>query len=395
MITRVCRWIWSRLPGQLGLRASLCVATVLLTANVSSACIGAACLNIWSTEEGGGALTVDWDFAGKKIQTFKSLCAGGECLYSGIDPGFRYEGAPAPDGFHTLFDGTDVSLEIVNVDLPVTLRINGAPLKHPGDIALLGTTPELHSHPSWQLSVDEGELGDFALAFKLKTGSAAYSESQVFVLTLTNLPTPTPEVSATTPTPEVSAATPTPTATQAPSLCAGDCNGDDGVAISEIILGVSAALSGTSACGAFDTNGDGMTAVNEIIAAVNSALTGCENAPTRTPVAAVNFDMIQSTIFSPRCAVPTCHDTAGNSGNLILAAGRAYDQLVGVPPVVDTAREAGVLRVDPSRPDNSFLIIKLEGPPPDQGSRMPMTGPALTAAEIETVRTWIAQGAVR
>lgn len=384
MITGVFRRIWSRLPARPGLHASLCAAAVMLIANVSGACIGAACLNIWATEEGGGVLTVDWDFAGKKIQTFKSLCAGGECLYSGIDPGFRYEGAPSPDGFHTLLDGTDVSLEIVNVDPPVTLRINGAPLKHPGDTALLGTTPDLHSHPSWQLSVNEGELGDFSLAFKLKTESAAYSESQVFVLTLTNLATPTPEFPS---------ATPTPTSTQRPSLCTGDCNGDDDVSISELILGVSAALSGTTACAAFDENGDGMTAVNELIAAVNAALTGCQNAPTPTPIG--SFDTLQRTIFSPRCAIRTCHDAASNSGGLILEAGRAYDDLVGVAPTVDTAREAGLLRVDPDRPDNSFLVIKLEGPPPDQGSRMPLTGAPLSAAEIEAVRAWIANGAQR
>jgi hypothetical protein len=48
------------------------------------------------------------------------------------------------------------------------------------------------------------------------------------------------------------------------------------------------------------------------------------------------------------------------------------------------------LRVDPGHPENSFLLVKLEGPPPDQGSRMPLTGAPLTDAEIQRIRDWIA-----
>ena len=81
------------------------------------------------------------------------------------------------------------------------------------------------------------------------------------------------------------------------------------------------------------------------------------------------------------------------AGNLVLDADHAYAQLVGVEPFIDTARAAGLLRVDPGHPENSFLLVKLEGPPPDQGSRMPLTGPLLSAtAEIRLIRDWIAQG---
>jgi len=66
---------------------------------------------------------------------------------------------------------------------------------------------------------------------------------------------------------------------------------------------------------------------------------------------------------------------------------------VGVPPTVDTARAAGFLRVDPGKPENSFLIVKLDGPPPGEGSRMPLTGALLTDAEVQLISDWIAQGA--
>jgi hypothetical protein len=81
------------------------------------------------------------------------------------------------------------------------------------------------------------------------------------------------------------------------------------------------------------------------------------------------------------------------AGNLILETGQSYAQLVGVPPDVSTARDAGLLRVDAGHPENCFLLIKLEGPPPDQGSRMPLNDSPLSEAEIQRIRDWIAQGA--
>jgi hypothetical protein len=68
--------------------------------------------------------------------------------------------------------------------------------------------------------------------------------------------------------------------------CAGDCNGDGAVSISELIVGVNIALGNApaSACTAMDANQDGMVSINELVAAVNSALTGCAApTPTATP----------------------------------------------------------------------------------------------------------------
>jgi hypothetical protein len=60
-------------------------------------------------------------------------------------------------------------------------------------------------------------------------------------------------------------------------LCAGDCNGDHTVDVTEIITLVNIALGTTPvmACTAGDVNGDMMIDVTEIIAAVNDALNGC------------------------------------------------------------------------------------------------------------------------
>ena len=107
--------------------------------------------------------------------------------------------------------------------------------------------------------------------------------------------------------------------------------------------------------------------------------------PTPTATVPAMLDEIQRTIFSPRCAIPTCHDANGQVGNLVLdTAHNSYAQLVGVAPNIDAAHAAGFLRVDPGHPENSFLLVKLQGPPPGEGRRMPEVGAPLTD-ETDTV----------
>lgn len=125
--------------------------------------------------------------------------------------------------------------------------------------------------------------------------------------------------------------------------------------------------------------------------------------PTPTPTAtatptvgtAVSLAQIQDEIFTPRCAVVICHDSASRSGNLVLEEGESFDELVGVEPSTPAAREDGFLLVDPGNPDNSFLVIKLELPDAtiELGSPMPLIGDRLTGEEIQLIRDWITQGA--
>jgi hypothetical protein len=366
--------------------AAALLAVALLGRGTAAACVGVECLLTWSTEDGGGALTLQYNFAASKVQTFRAFCASGSCLYSAVDPGFMNSGEDPPAGSYILAGGTDIGVEIVDIDAGATLKINDAVLDQPGDSAPLGTTPELHTHPSWQLRVPEGEQGEYAISFKLTTDSPRYRGSDVFSIVLTNLPTPTPD--APTPT-----ASPTPTATAALPACVGDCDGNGVVAVNELILGVRSALDGEILCPACDRNGDGVVAISELVGAVNAALSGCPPAPTPTATVVASLDVIQRTIFSPRCAIPTCHTAQAMAGNLVLDADSAHGQLVGVEPFIDTARAAGLLRVDPGHPENSFLLVKLEGPPRDQGSRMPLSGTLLNAAEIQLIRAWIAAGA--
>jgi hypothetical protein len=375
------RSIWRAHANRAPAYRALLVAVVLLLARgTSSACVGAACMQIWSTADAGGALTVQWDFS-QKVQTFESFCTmdRSTCLYSTIDPGFM---APADDvpgeGYYRLLDGTRVRIEIVSIEAGLSLNVNGQKLSKPGDSALLGTMPTIHNHPSWQLLVPGEQFGDRSLAYKLTTDSPAYADSRVFDVVITNVE-PTPNGS------------PTPTPTPAPpaSPCPGDCAADGEVTIDDLLRCVGIALGSIdpSSCTAADVSMDGTVTIDELLAAVDAGLNGCPGPPL------VTFDEIQAGILTPSCATATCHDARSATANLVLEDGVSYGQLVGIAPDTLSARTAGLLRVDPGHPENSFLLVKLLGPPPGQGSRMPLTGDPLTAEEIDLIRNWILQGA--
>lgn len=66
-------------------------------------------------------------------------------------------------------------------------------------------------------------------------------------------------------------------ASTARAVCIGDCNGDNMVAINELIIGVNIALGSTplSECPSFDADGNSEVGINELITAVNNALGTC------------------------------------------------------------------------------------------------------------------------
>lgn len=356
----------------------LIVLALCLTRGTGYACVGTECLRIWSTEPDGGALTIEYDFD-SKIQTYESFCTGDRsvCLFSAIDPGFIATAAGSPGGsFYPLADGTRVRIEVLSVADGLTIRINGQRID-PGQSASLGEMPSIHVHPSWQIAAPGDVVGDFALTYKLTTDSSQYEGSAELTSIVTNeAPPPEPKPTA-SPTPEVLS-------------CLGDCDDDANVTVDEILRGVGMALglSTVDDCPAFDGNGDHAISVDEIIGAVVKALEGCES------IVPVSFAEIEQAIFTPRCAVALCHDSTSKAGALDLAEGRAYGQLVDVEPDILSARAAGLLRVRAGEPETSFLLIKLIGPPPAQGSRMPLLGRFLTPEEIDLVRNWILQGAL-
>jgi len=115
--------------------------------------------------------------------------------------------------------------------------------------------------------------------------------------------------------------------------------------------------------------------------------------PTMTPTLSM-FGEIQTTIFNTSCVDSFCHDVAGMSGGLVLVEGQSYANLVGVAPMNDAALQAGMLRVDPGNPSNSFLVLKLGNPAKQFGDRMPFGKLPLTAAQKQLITDWITAGAM-
>jgi hypothetical protein len=121
--------------------------------------------------------------------------------------------------------------------------------------------------------------------------------------------------------------------------------------------------------------------------------------PVPTPTFSLDstFPQIQATIFTPTCLSLGCHNARDAAGGQVLEAGRSYADLVGVVPQNPAAAVDGMLRVDPGKPDNSFLLTKLTLPTAFDlqfGSRMPLAPTPLPAQQIEQIRAWILRGAL-
>ena len=91
-------------------------------------------------------------------------------------------------------------------------------------------------------------------------------------------------------------------------------------------------------------------------------------------------------IFNSLCASPTCHGTA-QSAQLSLVSGQSHADLVNI----DAFTEPAFKRVLPGDPQNSYLVMRIEGRQ-NIGNTMPQIG-SISASQITVIRTWIANGA--
>lgn len=127
-------------------------------------------------------------------------------------------------------------------------------------------------------------------------------------------------------------------------------------------------------------------------AAVAQAPAAHDPAPAAAPNVSPNVSYAADIVplLEGQCA--TCHLTGEEAGGMALVGDMAIASLVGQP-----AEEApGLMRVAAGDPDRSYLVMKLEGTHianGGAGAQMPFGAPPLSAAEIATVRAWIAQGA--
>src|SRR5580658_399016 len=100
-----------------------------------------------------------------------------------------------------------------------------------------------------------------------------------------------------------------------------------------------------------------------------------------------DLQSIEDNVFTPICS--KCHIGASAPEGLQLDAAHAYNALVGVPSV----EEPSLLRVNPGNPDQSYMVLKIEGAPGIQGGQMPLGETPLPQDTIDAIRQWISNGA--
>ncbi len=117
------------------------------------------------------------------------------------------------------------------------------------------------------------------------------------------------------------------------------------------------------------------------------ALTPATPAPV---AAAVTYQADIVPLIESQCA--TCHLTGEEAGGISLVGDVAIGFLVGQP----SQEVPTIMRVAPGDPDNSYVVMKLEGTHighGGSGAQMPFGAPPLDPQQIAKVRQWIAAGA--
>lgn len=113
---------------------------------------------------------------------------------------------------------------------------------------------------------------------------------------------------------------------------------------------------------------------------------GSEGGGSNAPLTA-DLQSIQDNVFTPICT--RCHIGASAPEGLRLDAADSYNLLVGVP----SEEVPSLLRVMPGDPDESYIVLKLQGSAGILGGRMPLGGPYLPQTTIDVIRQWITDGA--
>lgn len=107
------------------------------------------------------------------------------------------------------------------------------------------------------------------------------------------------------------------------------------------------------------------------------------------PPVAESFQALQAAVFSPRCALPGCHTGGAPPQGLDLSDGHAYAHLVGVA----STEQPSLMRVQPGKSADSYLVMKIAGDPRIAGERMPFGGPYLDLPTVDAIRRWVDAGA--
>ena len=149
----------------------------------------------------------------------------------------------------------------------------------------------------------------------------------------------------------------------------------------------------------------GALSIALVLMAALLSLAGCENRgdtslTPRLPSGGSSLSADVIPIFAANCSLAGCHNSADRASGQVLEAGWIFDPtfgIVNVPSVEATIN--GLDRAEPGDTALSYIVHKIEGTQASVGDpccfglRMPRTGPPyLSAAEIQTIKSWIVQG---
>ncbi len=350
----------------------------------------------------------DLDVSTVNAMTYTLTASGGDGNFnSGNETQITAAGITVPVGNQAsaVFDLTGVAL--VDDTYRVTLSGNGANMIMDLDANALdgefsGAFP----------SGNGAQGGDFIAQFTLQTAPLP-----VTVVSLT----PAPNATLQTPPTQITAgfsrdldpATVNAT-TFTLTASGGDGNFDSGnevqIAAASVMRGLNAATAvfdltgvtldndtyqvtmfGTGADVIMDVNGNALD--GEFVAAFPSGngMAGGDFVSRFTVAVPSALDMIQASIFGPRCS--SCHSGAGSTSGIPDMDLRTADSSHATLVNVTSFQDGNFVRVVPMQPDDSYLVHKLEGVA-TVGGVMPPTG-MLPAADIATIRQWIMDGAER
>ncbi len=217
-----------------------------------------------STADGGGALTLEYDFAVPSVLTL-DVTVGDLARYSAIEPFFQILAADDPgESLYRIDDGTEVVFELVTIDPGLGVRLNQQNLLEPGDRVTIGTMPGLHADPEWQLTLPVGEVACRQVAFRLVPVGNQYQPSETFTLSLTNDPAGSCGAS---PTP-----TPSPTPGGVPRC--GDADGSGAITVSDgvnVLRGAAGLPNTCTSLAVCDVDGNGVMSVTDGVNVLRAA----------------------------------------------------------------------------------------------------------------------------
>jgi WD40 repeat protein len=113
-----------------------------------------------------------------------------------------------------------------------------------------------------------------------------------------------------------------------------------------------------------------------VVASLCTVVRQCEASAQNPPAKPVSFQNDVHPILQRKCQ--GCHQPAKPNGRLVLTTFEFLSK----------GGEGGAI-VEPGKPDESTLVEQITGNPP----AMPKNAPPLSAAEVELVKRWIAEGA--